>query len=48
MVAFIINNGGYAEKYSQPNFILRPQWDDVDLYLKKQIPLDELKRRIGC
>jgi hypothetical protein len=48
MIQFITDNGGYAEKYPTPNYILRPQWEDVDLYLKHQISLDELKRRIGC
>ena len=50
MIKFIEDNGGQAKFYdpAQKNYILRPEWSDIDLYLKNQISLTELKRRIGC
>ena len=49
MITFINNNGGHAATFSGlPDYTARPDWTDVDLYLKKQIDFAELKRRLGC
>lgn len=48
MIDFINNNGGSARRYSTPEYILRPEWEDIDDFLKKKITMNELKQRIGC
>jgi hypothetical protein len=48
-INFIINNGGSAEKYqSMPDLELRPNYDAVEKYLRKEITNDQLKQIMGC
>jgi hypothetical protein len=49
MVNFINTHGGTANKFSGlSDFTARPNWSDVEQFLKKQIDYAELKRRLGC
>jgi hypothetical protein len=48
MINFINANGGAAAYFSIPDYVARPDWNDVELYLKKQIDFQELKTRSGC
>ena len=50
MIQFILDHNGQAELYNylSPNCILKPEWSDVDLYLKRKITLNGLLQRIGC
>lgn len=46
---FINNNGGTANKFvGLPDFIVRPNWSNVEKYLKKQITFEQLRRSLGC
>jgi hypothetical protein len=46
MAAFINNNGGQAVK--QTPVIARPNWKNVDKYLRGQITFTQLKQMLGC
>lgn len=49
LLNFINSHGGSANKFSGlPDLVVRPDWSDVEQYLKKQIDYQELRRRLGC
>jgi hypothetical protein len=49
MIDFIIKNHGGADYYDVNRSIkARPNYDDVDDFLRGLIDFQELKRRLGC
>ena len=47
-IKFIKDHGGNAVKYSTPDFQLRPNYDIIKKYLRKEISRDQLKQMMGC
>jgi hypothetical protein len=48
MINFIQQNGGNATYYQESKITSRPDWADIEQFLKKEITLAELKARMGC
>lgn len=48
MIDFINNNGGAADYYPDKTYIKRPNWADIDLFLRDEIDYDDLLKLIGC
>lgn len=48
MIMFINSNGGSAHYYPDKTYIKRPNWADIDLFLRDRIDYDDLLKLIGC
>lgn len=48
MVQFIINNGGQSELYTPAKVIARPNYNQVQRYLRGEIDFPTLKLILGC